>query len=247
MWNDSPHLSSPPQTEDIPTILNYVKNLANTVAKMAKDLEFILNGNVAFDNIRTNGIEAKNIKAGAIIAEKIDVNELSAISANLGHIIAGLIESVEIYGSYISTRKDAYPRAELSNVGDLFAAYLDAKNHIKVEANYQGSPALNFVQDGNIKGRFQTLRGSLGIDSVGPLDLVASGGDVYLTPSRGYYVLIPSFGMVKSLTGQNLGVELDSKARMDQSGYNLKFDEVTRNLKMFTVEGNLLAQVNIPK
>lgn len=134
IWDDSPRITSPPQTGDVAVILSYVKGLANTVAKMAKDLEFILNGNVAFDNIRAEGIEAKNIKAGAVTAEKITVNELSAITANLGHILAGLIESVEIYGSYIATRKDAYPRAEMSATDNMFAAMSNVNNHIRISA-----------------------------------------------------------------------------------------------------------------
>lgn len=134
IWNDSPRLNSPPQTKEVGEVLEYVKGLANTVAKMAKDLEFILNGNVAFDNIRAEGIEAKNIKAGAVTAEKITVNELSAITANLGHILAGLIESVEIYGSYIATRKDAYPRAEMSATDNMFAAMSNVNNHIRISA-----------------------------------------------------------------------------------------------------------------
>ncbi|WP_438351568.1 hypothetical protein ACP8HI_13555 [Paenibacillus sp. FA6] len=250
LWNDSPRLKSPPQTEDISVILNYVKNLANTVAMMAKDLEFILNGNVAFDNIRTNGIEAKNIKAesittdkiqaGAVIAEKIDVGELSAISANMGKLTSG-----EIYGAYIATKENAYPRAEMSNLENLFAAFLDARNYISVEANYSGSPSLNFIQDGAIKGRLQTLMGSLGIDSIGSLDLGATGS-INISPGGTNTLTIPSFGRVMSSTGQNLGLELDRKASASESGYNLAFDNATRNLKMFSRTGDLLAQVNIP-
>lgn len=141
MWTDAPRITAPPQTDDINVLQNYVKNLANVTAKMAKELEFILNGNVAFDNVRANGIETKNLKAeaittekiqaGAVTADKITVNELSAISANLGHIVAGLIESVQIFGSYIATSQ-GYPRVEMSDTLDMFGAYRSPDNHIQI-------------------------------------------------------------------------------------------------------------------
>lgn len=40
--------------------------------------------------------------------------------------------------------------------------------------------------------------------------------------------------------------KLDSKADTSKAGYNLAFDTVTRNLKMYSQSGNLLAQVTIP-
>lgn len=75
------------------------------------------------DTLNIRSLNAKVIEAGTITADKMNVNELSAISANLGHITAGLIESVEIYGSYIATRYNSYPRAELDSTENLFGAY----------------------------------------------------------------------------------------------------------------------------
>lgn len=154
MWTDAPRITAPPQTNDIGVLQSYVKNLANVTAKMAKELEFILNGNVAFDNVRANGIEAKNIKAeaitsdkiqaGAVTADKITVDELSAISANLGHIVAGLIESVNIYGSYIATSQ-GYPRVEISDTLDMMGAYRTPDNHIQIYSpSEMFSPVIKF-------------------------------------------------------------------------------------------------------
>lgn len=189
MWSEAPRLAGPPNTKDVSVMSAYVKDLANTVAKMAKDLEFILNGNVAFDNIRADGIEARNIKAeaittdkleaGAVTAEKITVEELSAISANLGHIVAGLIESVEIFGAYIATRRNAYPRCEMSATGNVFGAYNDANNHIDIEPNYASSPAISFTVAGTQRGRIHNLLGYPileGLNSVG----IESRGIIYL-------------------------------------------------------------------
>ncbi|MDP1513067.1 hypothetical protein Q8I65_23185 [Paenibacillus ottowii] len=141
-WSDSPRLSGPPDSQDLGQLLLYVKDLANTVAKMAKDLEFIINGNLDANNIRANSIQAKNLQAGsvsadkiqagaisadkiqagaitsekiqanAVTADKIQVRQLSAISADMGKITAG-----EIYGAYIATSEDQYPMVTLTPDG----------------------------------------------------------------------------------------------------------------------------------
>lgn len=178
IWSEAPRIQAPPS--DPAQLLSYVKGLANTTAKMAKDLEFILNGNIAFDNIRAESIETQNLKAGAVTAEKITVEELSAISADLGHITAGLIESIRIFGSYIATRDGAYPRAEMSNTGDLFASYYNASNYIAIQADYFGVPSLNFFHSGNLKGRLDTISSLLEVVGLGGLVLLASGGDLQL-------------------------------------------------------------------
>ncbi|WP_110930680.1 hypothetical protein [Paenibacillus bouchesdurhonensis] len=208
LWNDSPRMSGPPQTEDVAVILDYVKQLANTVAKMAKDLEFILNGNVAFDNIRAEGIEAKNIKAeaittdklhansvttnkiqaGAVTAEKITVNKLSAISANLGIITAGLMQAVEIFGSYIATRRDGYPRCEMSATGNVFAARTNVSNYIAIDPNYAGVPSLDFYINGSRRLQLNLMSGGPEISSIGSLNINTSGGNIYLVPTGRVWV-----------------------------------------------------------
>lgn len=220
LWSDTPRIQGPPDTQDVGQILAYVKDLANTVAKMAKDLEFLVNGNLDANNIRANSIETKNLKAnsitadkiqaGAVTAEKISVNELSAISANLGHIVAGLIESVEIYGSYIATRRGSFPRAEMSNADNLFAAYYDSRNYIQVQADYGYGPSLNIFHDGMVVGRFNALSGSLGIDSIGTLIITVQNGNIDI--SSGKKLIMPRFSNVVSSDGENLAVTLDRKA-----------------------------------
>ncbi|WP_110933253.1 hypothetical protein [Paenibacillus bouchesdurhonensis] len=229
LWTDSPRMSGPPQTEDVAVILDYVKQLANTAAKMAKDLEFILNGNVAFDNIRAEGIEAKNIKAeaittdklqansvstsklqaGAVTAEKITVNELSAISANLGHIIAGLIEAVDIFGSYIATSR-YYPRAEMSNTSNMFKASSSANKYAAVDSNGPvGSPEISVNDQGQRLYLYQQSSHSL-ISSSGRLTINVQDR-INLQPGYlgGVYV---SFSQLFDLDdGKSLLQKLDSK------------------------------------
>ncbi|WP_197046179.1 hypothetical protein, partial [Mycobacterium tuberculosis] len=124
----------------VKTLNDYVKKLANTVAAIRNDLEFMLNGHLDANNIRANSIETKNLKAGAVTADKIHVDELSAISANVGKVTSG-----EIYGNYIATKENAYPRAEMNNTEDLFGAYASANNFIQIYTPNSGfSPTIMF-------------------------------------------------------------------------------------------------------
>ncbi|MGG1643040.1 hypothetical protein ACIFQM_17615 [Paenibacillus sp. NRS-1782] len=241
-WSDSPRLSGPPDTQDLGQLLIYVKDLANTVAKMAKDLEFIINGNLDANNIRANSIQAKNFQAGSVsadkiqagaisadkiqagaitsekiqansvTADKIQVSQLSAISANLGHITAGLVEAVEIYGSYIATRYNDYPRAEMSWNNDLFGAYFDSRNFIRIIANYGGAPALEFFTNGAVKARLQTLFGYMSLESYGPLAIEATnGGNIALNTSGD--VTVRDFSNFRdNNSGRSLNQELAGKA-----------------------------------
>jgi len=135
-WNQAPtRIQAPPRTEDIKVLRDFVAKLTDIVAIISKDLDFIINGNLDANNIRANSIETKNLKAGSVTADKIEVNELSAITANLGHIISGLIESVQIFGAYIATSQNSYPRAEMSNTENLFRAFRSPYEYVEMAAN----------------------------------------------------------------------------------------------------------------
>lgn len=175
----APSFRVPPTFRDLEEVKAYLKDNINKIARSLQDIDFMINGTLDVNNIRAEGIEARNIKAeaitadkiqagaittekiqaGAVTADKITVNELSAITANLGHIISGLIESIEIYGSYIATRRNAYPRCEMSATGNVFGAFQDANNSVVIEPDYGGSPALRFTVTGIPRGRIHNLLG----------------------------------------------------------------------------------------
>lgn len=204
MWSDMPRISAPSNTKEVDVLLSYTKNLADITARMAKDLEFIINGNVDSKNIRAESIETRNLKAnsittdkinaGAVIAEKIDVKELSAISANLGHIVAGLIESIEIYGSYIATSRGGFPRCEMSNSDNLFAAHGGNGRSIKMVAyGNTGSPLLSF-SDGQTLSLIYYKNGTFHID-------VSSGSDIYINANNIY---LSPYGQVRVNSWENI-------------------------------------------
>lgn len=176
-----------------------VEDLKNAVAKMTKELTWLLNN---LDTRNMNYIDGDVVVDGTITATKIQVDELSAISANLGHIVAGLIESVEIYGSYIATRNGDFPRAEMSSDNNLFGAYIDANHYIQILSDDSGVPSLIFVHGGQVKSRLSTLLGTLLLDAIGGMEINVTGGQLTL----------PKFTSIVSSDGYNLGVELDGKA-----------------------------------
>lgn len=191
MWSDMPRISAPPNTKEVDVLLSYTKNLADITARMAKDLEFIINGNVDSKNIRAESIETRNLKAnsittdkiqaGSVIAEKIDVKELSAISANLGHIVAGLIESIEIYGSYIATSRGSFPRCEMSNTENMFAARGDNGRSIRMVAyGSLGVPLLSFTNN-QAMTLLSHRSGGFYIEA-GSSDVNIHGANIFLMP-----------------------------------------------------------------
>ena len=159
-----------------------LKDLANSVAIIMKELQWAINGNLDVKNIRANSVNADRliantitalqIMANSITADKMDVTELSAISANLGHIIAGLIESIEIYGSYIATANGTYPRIELSSIGNLLGAFLDATHSLRVEPNVGGAPGIGFYDPSGLTGR---LYGNSGLGLLALINNVELG------------------------------------------------------------------------
>lgn len=141
-------IKPPPRTSNVEELREYIKYLADIVAILGKNLDYIINGNLDANNIRANSIETKNLKAGAVTADKITVQQLSAIAADLGHITAGLVEAITmksstIIGSEIKTAEaPQVPRIELSSTSNILQAFASASNTISLIASYQGNPMI---------------------------------------------------------------------------------------------------------
>lgn len=92
-----------------------------------------------------------------------------------------------------------------------------------------------------------TINGANSLFSImSPTDILiaSTGGDITIQGGVNF-----TGGSVTGLTTGSiagLGATLNAKADADEAGYNLTFDSGTRNLKMYTRGGSLLAQVNIP-
>lgn len=180
----------PEQNVHVVQEVGSLEDAFNALAKLQKTLRYLLAGNLDFENIRARSIKAENIEVGTLTAEEIaansitadrmNVNELSAISADLGHITAGLIEAVQIFGSYIATRMVGYPRCEMSNTEDLFAAYGTAGQHIKMFANGMvgNTPVMMYSNGTSSTTQAQTI-GSHYIQSNGEVVLQAPSVNLY--------------------------------------------------------------------
>lgn len=178
--------------EQIKTLHAYMKQMANVLSSQTNDLEHLLNGHLDVKNIRAEGIEARSIKAGAIetdklaagsvTADKITVNELSAISADLGHITAGLVEAIKmvsstIIGSYIGTKEPGiYPRTEMSATNGYFGAFESEDKHIRIVEDYLGQGvSLVFFNGFFGGGSLYMASNKLDLKGQGELALAANG------------------------------------------------------------------------
>lgn len=121
-------------------VLEEVGSLAELyeqVAKLQRTLRYLLNGNLDFQNITVGGIKAQNI----------DVDQLSAIAADIGEVTAGIIRGVEIYGSLIATSETGYPRTEMSTTDNYFKVWLNETTYIEIiDLGEEGFPQINFAR-----------------------------------------------------------------------------------------------------
>lgn len=223
--------------------LRYLQEHIDVENIISKSLtaEVIAANAITANEIAANSVTASKIQAGAVTAEKITVGQLSAISANLGHITAGLIEAVQIFGSYIATRNGTFPRAEMSEIDNLFAVYNSANNHVKFSPNLaSNAPEIVTTESGVRRGTvaYDGATALYGIFSdVGAA--IRAVGHVRINPIGGV-ALVDSFSKYAAGTPSSYQT-LDSAFAA-----NMAFDPGTRNLKLFAKNGTLLAQVNIP-
>ena len=193
-----PKVSNPPKTEDITTLIGYIKQLANQTALLAKSLDFVVND---------ANIEADNIKAKTITAGLINVDELSAISANIGEVTAGIIRGISIYGSLISTNETGYPKAYISNTENLLGVATSSGNSVTMEEGITGSPAVVYTVGGTKVGFIGMAFGSLGLRFDVPMYIGTPGELLQLDGSP---VSVPSWSQLfNSDTGRTLQQELD--------------------------------------
>lgn len=151
-----------PQYNDIVIKVNLlVQELRNLLLSLDTLNVVELNAEV----VVAGSITGDKIAANTITANKMDVDQLSAISANLGHITAGLIEAVEIFGSYISTANGTYPRIDFSSLGNLLAAYLNANQYIAIDPDATGGPTLLFI-DSSIMGALSYTGGAVTLNTL---------------------------------------------------------------------------------
>lgn len=221
----------------------YNRYLVNMLAVYRDELDTIVNGGLNFKNIKADGITTKNLAAGSVIAEKIDVDKLSAITADLGEIIAGIIRGIKIYGSYIATADGTYPRAEMSSDDNFFKASNSANQYISILPYFLGNnaPQVDFVNidiTSSASMFINALNGQFSIISPRSIFISAGGSTLRLS---GAFVSVPDWASFRDAsTSQTLQQTLDG-LNILISGKANAFSGYTGT---FTVDGKTLTFSN---
>ena len=194
-----------------------IKKLLNVYVQFTEEMTYLLShldtknvNELNAEVLVAGSITSDKIQANAITADKIDVNELSAITANLGHIISGLIESVNIFGSYIATRNGAYPRCEMSSDQNLFGAYQSSSNFLKIYTPLSElTPVIMFGASGRTSYLFHD-------SSAGDVTLTSNDVGINIS-SNSFIELFSTFvkviswsSLINNTTGKSLQQELSS-------------------------------------
>ncbi|EFM10175.1 conserved hypothetical protein [Paenibacillus curdlanolyticus YK9] len=209
------------------------------------------------------GVDGKfsgTVEGGRFIGGEIQIGSSFSVN-NAGHmravgaefsgdisasvITGGAINGTTITGSLIQT-STAYPRAAMSSTDRMFSVWASASNSIHMKS--YGFPAagasLDFV-DGSQNASI-SLGGSSGLYFYGSDGLTFEADNIRLSGYNAVYVI--DWAQLKNAqTDVSMASELSLKANLSEAGYNLTFDSTSRNLKMYSKSGVLLAQVNIPK
>jgi len=198
-------------TQNIHVIKEDFKNLSEAseaFAILQKQVRY-LQEHIDVENIIAKSLTAAVIKAGAITAEEMTVDRLSAITSNMGKLTAG-----EIYGALIATKEAGnYPRIEFTSLGNLLSAQGNANDRINISPDVSGTPALVFLEDGGVyQGRqFMSLGKLIIITTSSAEIIIASGKNLDLQAGSGYYVTVHGWDKFKNnVTDRTLQQELDS-------------------------------------
>lgn len=124
-----PDISGLPPFADFNDVTVKINDLVQRLRQLLLTLDTLNIRSLHAKVIEAETITGDKIQANTITAAKMLVDELSAISADLGKITAG-----EIYGTYIATRENAFPRAEMSAMDNLFKAMQNANSYVSIDA-----------------------------------------------------------------------------------------------------------------
>ncbi|MNO55430.1 hypothetical protein D3C76_459220 [compost metagenome] len=150
----------------------------------------------------------------------------------------GEINSSVITGSQVQTNQPGnYPRAEMSSTDKMFSVWSSSGKGIRMEAYRSGGSFLSFLDgSGESSISFSATSGLQILGHVGG-DVEISARDIDLRASR--YINVYDWSDIKNTYSQSL------QEAINEMGFNLTFDNTTRNLKLWSRSGSLLAQVTI--
>lgn len=147
-----PTLNGLPPWSTIDDVKNKINDITGEINNLLVSLDtlniielnakVITAGSIQTDKLAAGSITTDKIQAGAVTADKITVGQLSAIAADLGHITAGLIESIQIYSSYFGTRNGIFPLCEIDSSNNRIRSAYSDTDYISMEPAFGGAPIL---------------------------------------------------------------------------------------------------------
>lgn len=222
--------------------LTSIDELKNAVGKMTKELSWLLN-NIDWKNINELNIEMNGGAYVRVNNDGIAISDGTAVTFK-----ADVDGKVTMTGATIQSKDGGYPRVEMNPEQNMFAAYSAENNYLTIQAleGQNQSPQMTIKSpSGNLTAFISGLAAYLAV--TGTDFYLSTDRNIVLSPGSIQYNVIVPFDQVKDPnTGKFLYQELAGKANVSEAGYNLIFDNTTRNLKMYNKSGGLLAQVNIP-
>ncbi|SEU32787.1 hypothetical protein [Paenibacillus sp. NFR01] len=163
---------------------------------------------------------------------------LAASGSFSGQISASTILGGNVTGALIQTSEPGiFPYAAMRSDNKTFTVAASATN--RVEMTVTGYPTASVGFSFTNGSQVSRISGNDGLYLYGDQNIKMESMNIYLRGYNGTYVTRWS-DLKSEETGANIAAELNSLA------INMTFDSTSRNLKLWSKGGNLLAQVNIP-
>ncbi|WP_410770965.1 phage tail protein [Fontibacillus sp. BL9] len=220
-----------------------------------------MKGNLIANKLTANSaqIKSSNFSDGEILGSSINVGNGKFIVSKAGYAYAegGLFSGGTITGALFRTAVSG-ARFEADSSG--WHTY-DSNNRERISIsinNSYGMNAINFNKsNGSGSGTINGTDIGLTLESFGTLFLASLGGNVqvqgstYFRDSVQFNSSVSGIGM-SSISGlqtelSNIRSLVNDKPNRSETAKNMTFDPTTRNLKLYSITGDTLAIVNIPK
>lgn len=171
----------------IPTLTTLPPNpsftdLAQKLNRLIQDYNNTL---LNLDSINVVSLTADHIDAGTINGNvvtirsdlttgyiQIDGNGMVVNNGSFNTFTVDINGNVTMTSATIQSQ-NGYPRVVMDPNNDLFGAYLNANNYISIQADYAGTPSLNFFTALGIQGRIDATAGFeiLNASTVNPMNI----------------------------------------------------------------------------
>ena len=152
-----------------------INKLVNELRNLLLNLDTL---NIA--ELNANVINAGTINANVVSIRsdlttgyiQIDGNGMVVNNGSFNTFTVDINGNVTMTSATIQSQ-NGYPRVVMDPNNDLFGAYLNANNYISIQADYAGTPSLNFFTALGIQGRIDATAGFeiLNASTVNPMNI----------------------------------------------------------------------------